>query len=231
MLSSLTWYMTRASGLVAYVLLVASMVAGLALSTRVHGRQPKRTWVLDVHRTLGALALMFLGVHVASLLMDSFVTFDVVDAVIPFASGWKPAAVAGGVVAMWLLVAVEVSSRLRRRLPARVWRRIHLASFGAFALATVHFVMAGTDTSSPLAMFAIVGGTATIVGLTGLRIWLATQATSGQAGSGSALGRRTTKRAPGRSPSSKRTDPPCAATTAATIERPSPKPPLARDRD
>lgn len=176
MFGALTWHLTRATGVVAYVLLAVSMVAGLALSSRVHGRRPKRTWVLDVHRMAGALALGFLGVHVASLLMDSFVSFSVADVLVPLVGGWKPVAVGAGIAAMWLLIAVELSSLVRRRLSAQAWRRIHLASFGAFALATAHFVMAGTDAATPLARLVIFGATGVIVALTGFRIWRATLA-------------------------------------------------------
>jgi hypothetical protein len=76
---------------------------------------------------------------------DSYVHFDLASIVIPFASSWKPTAVAWGVVSMYLLLAVELTSLARKRLPRNVWRMVHFASFPLFASATVHAYTAGTD--------------------------------------------------------------------------------------
>ena len=125
----LWWQVARAGGLVAYGLLAASTIWGLAVSTRLLGRWPAPGWTLDLHRYLGGLAVAFTGIHLAALLLDSYIQFDLLDLLVPLASTWRPGAVAWGVVALYLLVAVQATSLARRRLPHRLWRRVHLAAF------------------------------------------------------------------------------------------------------
>ena len=141
----LWWYLARAGGLVAYGLLAASAVWGLAVSTRLLGRWPAPGWALDLHRFLGGLALAFTGIHLVGLLLDSYVQFRPIDMVVPLASRWRPAAVAWGVVSLYLLLGVELTSLARRHLPHRLWRRVHLGAYPLLALATVHLLTAGHD--------------------------------------------------------------------------------------
>jgi len=148
------WYLARSSGVVAWALATASVVWGMALSTRALGRQPRAPWLLDLHRFLGGLTVLFVGAHLASLMADSFVHFGVLDVLVPFRSSWKPGAVAWGIVAFYLLVAVEVTSLLRSRLSKRLWRAVHMCSYGVYVLASVHFVVAGSD-AGPAARVAI----------------------------------------------------------------------------
>ena len=144
----LTWYVARGSGIVAWGLLVASMGWGLLYATRVLRRRVSPWWLLGVHRFLGALAVVFTAVHLGSLLLDDFVHFEISDALIPFSSSWHPIAVGWGVIAMYLLVAIEATSLMKSRLPYRWWRSVHLVSYPLFALATVHSLSAGTDTTA-----------------------------------------------------------------------------------
>jgi len=170
MFATLTWYVTRASGVVAYALLAASVVFGVVMAGRLHGKRPSRPWVLDVHRMLGGLAVLLVGVHIGALLLDRFVSFDVADVLVPFASAWNPAAVAAGAVALWMLAAVELTSLVRNRIPNHVWRRVHMLSFAVFVLASAHFVAAGTDATSPVAIISLLAVISTVVGLTGIRM-------------------------------------------------------------
>ena len=156
----LWWYLTRAAGITAWLTSLGSLLAGLALATRALGGRPKGPWLLDLHRGLAGTTMAFLALHVSALVADSYVHFGAADVLVPFASGWKPAAVAAGVVAMWLLVAVEATSLAMRRLPKRVWRAIHLSSHGAAVAATVHAFTAGTDAGNPLVIGAAVSATA-----------------------------------------------------------------------
>jgi hypothetical protein len=144
----LWWHVARAGGIVAWVLLAASVAWGLLLSTKLFGRAVAPAWLNELHRFLGALALVFTVVHVAGLVADSYVHFGVMELLVPLASRWKPGPVAWGVVALYLLVAVEVSSLLMRRLPRVWWKRIHLTSFLLFFTASVHGATAGTDATN-----------------------------------------------------------------------------------
>lgn len=165
--SKVWWYVSRASGIVAWALLALAVLWGLALSTRALGRKPGAPWLLDVHRFLGALALLFTIFHFVSLAFDPWITgeygYTVLDALVPFASEWKPTAIAWGVLAFYLLVAVELSSLVRSRIPTRLWKWIHLTSYPLYAIATVHLLTAGTDRYSPLLRWTVVVSVGAVV--------------------------------------------------------------------
>ena len=143
MSSHLWWYVARAGGLVAWALVVASCTWGLLHALRAFGRRPSPAWMLSTHRYLSALAIAFVAVHVVAILADSYVHFSIADVLVPLSSSWHPVAVAWGIVGMYVLVAVEVTSLVRSRLPLAVWRRFHYLSFAVFALATVHVGVGG----------------------------------------------------------------------------------------
>lgn len=146
MSSQTAWYLARATGIVAWGILTFAMVWGLLLRTKLLAGRPSPRWLLDLHRFLGGLALVFTGVHIGALVADNYVHFGALEVLVPFASGWRPIPVALGVCALYLLVAVELTSLLMRHLPKKRWRQVHLTSFGAFWLVTVHGVFAGSDT-------------------------------------------------------------------------------------
>ncbi len=144
------WHVARASGIVALVLTGAAVIWGLLLSTRLLRGRPTPAWLLSMHRFLGALTVTFTGIHVAGLVADSYVHFGWADVLVPFASDWRPGAVALGVVAMYLLAAIQISSMLMRRLPRRWWRLIHQSSFLLFWVSVLHGAQAGTDAGNPM---------------------------------------------------------------------------------
>lgn len=123
------------------LLATASVVWGLLLSTSVLRGTPS----LKLHRFLGTLTLAFTGVHVAGLVFDSYVHFGWLELLIPFASSWRPVPVALGIVTMYLLVAVHVSSIFMKRMPRAWWRRIHLSSYLLFWTGLVHGATSGAD--------------------------------------------------------------------------------------
>jgi predicted ferric reductase len=144
------WYVARASGIVAWLMLTASVLWGVVLSTRAFPEHRRPAWLLDLHRWLGGLTVAFVAVHLAALVADSYTSFGLADLAVPFASDWKPGAVALGVVAAWGLIAVQLTSLAMRRLPRRFWRAVHLTSYVTFWLTTLHAAFAGTDRSQVL---------------------------------------------------------------------------------
>jgi DMSO/TMAO reductase YedYZ heme-binding membrane subunit len=162
----------RATGTVAWAGAIGAVLVGLALSTRVGGRTVPPSWLLALHRHLGALTLAFVAGHVGALIADSYVQFSVADALVPFHSGWRAGAVTWGVVGMWLLALVEVTSLLRRRIPRRLWRSIHLTSYGAAVAATTHLLTAGTDVTNRALRWAIVLAVASATGFLTFRMVL-----------------------------------------------------------
>ena len=170
MTDQLWWYTARAGGIVAWALLALSVLWGLALSTRALGARARPNWLLDLHRFLGGLALVFTGVHVVAIMADSYVHFGLVEVLVPFTGTWHPAAVAWGIISLYFLVAVELTSLLRRRLSKRVWRATHFLSFPLFALSTVHALTAGTDTGSAPLRAVILTAVLAVTMLTFIRI-------------------------------------------------------------
>jgi DMSO/TMAO reductase YedYZ heme-binding membrane subunit len=149
--AALSWYVARSGGLVAWLTCAASVGWGLTLSSRLVRKRGAPAWLLASHRFLGLLSVIFVGVHLVGLWLDTYVPFGPAELFIPFRTHYKPLAVAWGIVALYLLVAVEVSSLLMRRIPRKWWHRIHLSSLLLLVLATVHGFTAGTDRSNALA--------------------------------------------------------------------------------
>ncbi|MEM8745644.1 MAG: ferric reductase-like transmembrane domain-containing protein [Actinomycetota bacterium] len=164
------WFVARSTGLVAYVLLGVAVIGGLLLSARPFGRTPPPEWTLDWHRFVGALSVVFTAVHLFAIYADSYIEFGLDDLFVPFASEWRPVAVGLGVLALYLLLAVEITSLLRRRLSRRLWRRVHYLSVPTFALSTAHLLMAGDDASNSIVLLTVGGLIGATVLLLGFRI-------------------------------------------------------------
>lgn len=165
-----SWYVARSTGLAAWVVLAASVVLGLALSTRATGRKPSAPWLLDLHRFSGGLSLVFVALHLLGLWADSFTHFAWSELFVPMASAWQPGPVAWGIVTMYLLASIEVTSLVMRRLPRWLWRAVHATSFVAFVTATVHLLYAGTDADNRALKWSVVTVSAVVIVLTLLRI-------------------------------------------------------------
>jgi len=148
--SEFWWYVARSSGFIAWATALGSLVWGMALSTRALGRRPRGPWLLDVHRYLGGLSIAFVALHLVAIVADSFVYFGIVDLFVPFATSYRSSAVAWGILAFWLLLAVEVSSLFMHRLPRKTWYGIHLSSYVIAVAATLHGLYVGTDTANPV---------------------------------------------------------------------------------
>ena len=145
MTNELWWYVARSCGIVAWVLLSASVLWGLLLSSKGFRKSVSPAWLLDLHRHLGGLGVVFIALHLLGLFQDRFVHFGVTQLFVPLASQWRPGAVSWGIAGLYLLLAVELTSLARRRLPARVWRWTHGLSFFVFVSSTVHLFTAGSD--------------------------------------------------------------------------------------
>jgi methionine sulfoxide reductase heme-binding subunit len=170
MSSQLLWYTARAGGLVAWGLLVAGMVWGLLMTTKLARKIARPNWMLDLHRFLGGAAVVFTGIHVASIMLDSYVHFGWVEVLVPLTGSWHPVAVAWGIVGFYCLLAVEITSLLRKKLPTRLWRALHFLSFPLFASATVHAMTAGTDRSNLVVLTAVLVCTTLVLLLTFVRV-------------------------------------------------------------
>lgn len=146
----LWWYVARASGIVAWVMLAAAVIWGILFATRFLGSKVRPAWTLDLHRWLGGLSVTFTAVHVAGLILDDYVDFGAREILVPMASSWRPMAVAWGIVAAYALIAVQATSLAMKRLPRRLWKWVHMSSFGLFFVASMHAGLAGSDVGNRL---------------------------------------------------------------------------------
>ncbi len=147
------WYISRSAGLVAWLAAAGAIVAGTMIPSRMLGRRPTIPWLTDLHRMLGAMASIFLLVHMAALWFDHFVQFRWADLLVPWVAtvpGLGRTSLALGVIAAWLTAAVELTSFVRDRMPAHWWHSIHLTSYLVLAIGAVHAILAGSDVANPI---------------------------------------------------------------------------------
>lgn len=142
------WYITRASALIAWVLMTLSVVWGILLSTRVMRRIDNPAWLQDLHRYLGGMTLIMVVLHMVSLMLDGWLQFSLAETLVPFATDFKPLAVALGILAFYILAAVQGSSLMINILPRKFWKGLHYSSYAALILVSLHAGWTGSDVST-----------------------------------------------------------------------------------
>jgi predicted ferric reductase len=139
------WYLTRSTGIVATILVVAALVWGFFFSSRATGKRLRPAWWLDLHNWLGGIALVFTGLHIVTAWLDTSSGIGLKQIAVPGTAtidGW---AITWGVLATYLLVVVVFTTWPRRLPNRRWWRILHLTSVGATVLALVHAYQSGSD--------------------------------------------------------------------------------------
>lgn len=140
------WYLSRSSGVIAYVLLWLSVVWGLLLTTAIGKTLGKVAAIVDLHRHISWLTVVFGLVHAIILLGDRYITYTVWTLFVPYAdTTYRPDAVALGQIGFYVLTFVTVSFWARRWTGQKVWRGIHYLSFGVYIVIALHAIWAGTD--------------------------------------------------------------------------------------
>lgn len=143
------WYVTRATGVAAYIALSLSVALGM-LRTIARNARERLSWVVDeLHQFIATLAGVLVLGHLAALALDPFLPFSITNLLLPVAEPYRPLAVNLGVLSFYSIVVLLVSSWVRRRLPYKAWRSLHYVSFVAFALVTAHGWLAGSDSGEP----------------------------------------------------------------------------------
>jgi hypothetical protein len=139
------WYLTRGSGAVALLLLTAAIVLGVMNSTRWRTAHWPRFLTYGLHRNVTLLAIAFTAVHVVTTIADSFAPINLIDAVVPFLSPYRPFWLGMGTLAFDLLLALTITSFLRRRIGVRAWRFVHWLAYAAWPVALLHSLGTGSD--------------------------------------------------------------------------------------
>ena len=169
---SLPWYATRLLGFLAYGALAISIVYGLLLSTGLLDAIAHRVVSFTLHQDLSAIAIGLTALHGAVLALDTFVPQSVRQLIIPFAGPYRPEWVGIGQVTFYLMIVVFASFSVRRRIGQRAWRLLHYTTLLAFAGATAHGLMSGTDSPAAWAFGAYLIATVAVVFLLIYRITL-----------------------------------------------------------
>jgi DMSO/TMAO reductase YedYZ heme-binding membrane subunit len=139
------WFLTRASGVVAMVLIIAAIADGLIFSGRAAGRKHLRpAWWLDLHRGLGGYALIFTGLHVLTA-FGADIGVGIEQIFVPNTAGFDPTAFTLGVVAMYLMAIAVFTTWPRRLLPRKLWHVVHLLAIPVAVLTGIHAYLLGTD--------------------------------------------------------------------------------------
>ncbi len=149
MFDQVLWFATRGAGAVALLMFTASAVLGLVTVARFQAAGWPRFFNYEMHRRVSLLSIVFLAVHVLTAIFDPFTKLGIGAALVPLASTYRPVPVALGVIALYLFVALIVTSLLRRYIGEGAWRAVHWASYAMWPLALLHGITAGSDAFTP----------------------------------------------------------------------------------
>lgn len=143
----MTWLLARSAGVGAYLMLYLSVAWGLLSTTSLVTSRVSKRSSIAFHGTVASAGLLLLALHLAGLLLDTYVPFDLLDIVVPGRATYRPFATGLGVVAMFATAAVVATSWARKPLRPTIWRAIHLLAVPAFALSLLHGILAGSDSA------------------------------------------------------------------------------------
>lgn len=175
------WYITRAAGLAAYLLLWLSTLWGLAVASKNFDPLLHRAFTFDVHEFLSLLAIGFIVVHVGVLLVDQYLPFSLAEILVPFIAPYRAFWVGIGVIGMYLTLLVTLTFYLRTKIGYKAFRAIHLFSFLGYIGVTVHSIFSGTD-SALLSTKLVYIATALVIAVLTAHWWKIRNAKGSEAG-------------------------------------------------
>lgn len=176
--STAFWYATRASGIMALVLLTATMVLGLVTTNRVKARNWPGFVQQELHRRISIIAVVFLAIHVLTSVLDTFVSISWLSIVIPFTSSYGRFWVGVGAISLDLMLAVFVSSLVRQRIKPGTWRALHWLAYASWPVALAHTFGMGTDAGEA---WVIAVGVLCVAAVAAGLVWRLTRPQSGSA--------------------------------------------------
>lgn len=142
------WLAGRASGVVALMLVTASVAIGLTMATKLVRKRGVTPVLARVHEHTALAGLVAIGVHAATLVADPWLHPGVFGVLVPFSMGYRPLFTGLGILGGYLAAILGLSFYARRRIGAKLWRKLHRATVVVWALGVVHTLGAGTDASS-----------------------------------------------------------------------------------
>jgi methionine sulfoxide reductase heme-binding subunit len=172
------WFLMRGSGVVSLLLLTGVMALGIATRGAVRLSSLPRFATLALHRSISLLSVVFIGVHVATAVIDPYAAVRLVDVFVPFGGHSRPLYVGLGALAVDLILALVVTGLLRERIGQRTWRVIHWSAYATWPVAFVHAIGMGSDTSTLWLRALGIGSVAVIVGSVVWRLLIPSENTS-----------------------------------------------------
>jgi sulfoxide reductase heme-binding subunit YedZ len=195
--TTVLWYASRATGIVAMVLLSLVVVLGVLVSKKFRLPGLPRFAVVGLHRRVSLIAVLFVAVHVLSAVADSYVSISLAAVIVPFTSAYRPLEVGLGAVALDLGITVIGTSLLRARIGWKTWRLVHWLAYAAYPIAILHGFTSATDLRSGALLAVAVVCLLAVAGAIGFRL-LGRPASRGRIRESQALaqrGRRSADRA------------------------------------
>lgn len=168
--SQLTWELARATGFVAYLLLLLAVGLGLVLSLQWRAERWPRFISSELHEFLSLLTLLAVGAHALAIALDPFMRFTAAEIIVPLASHYRPVWLAWGIVATYLMLAIWFSKRIRAKIGYQWWLRLHHLTLGAYLLATLHGLGMGSDTRTTWAGLLYAAGFLLVISLLAARL-------------------------------------------------------------
>ena len=163
------WLAGRSAGIVALLLVAASVILGLAMAARVIPAR-RRGEAVRVHQHLALLSLGAIAAHGALLAADPWLKAGSRGILVPFAIGYRPVWTGLGILGGYLAAILGLSFYVRRRIGARLWRRMHRFTVVVYVLGLMHALGAGTDASIPLVRYLMLASTLPVLFLSALRV-------------------------------------------------------------
>jgi methionine sulfoxide reductase heme-binding subunit len=143
------WLVSRASGIVALLLVTASVAIGLLMASKLVRRRGAGPVLVKLHEQTALVGLISIGIHGASLLGDRWLNPGVRGLLVPFAMSYRPIFTGLGIIAGYLAALLGLSFYARRRIGTKLWRKLHRATVLVWALGVAHTIGAGTDAQTP----------------------------------------------------------------------------------
>lgn len=152
--TSIAWYVGRAAGIISFILLTFVVVNGLLISSRVGMRFIPPALNLELHRFASWVLILMVLLHGISFMFDHFIHLTWLEFFVPMqakrdflsALGFDMnIAIALGIIGIYSIILLVLTSEIRQKISIKVWRRIHYTSFAGYILIVFHGVMAGTD--------------------------------------------------------------------------------------
>lgn len=140
-----SWYLSRSGGIVAILLLYVSIFFGSIIRVPFLKKWLAPVESLDIHKWISVQAFFFVLIHAVVLLWDKYIGFSPKDIFVPFASSYNPEMVTLGVLAMYGILALIITSYLRKHISHAFWRAIHFLNIFVYVAAFIHAFRMGTD--------------------------------------------------------------------------------------